>query len=231
MLFNTNEELIAHLRSLAQEDLKKFNTKITPTKTEILGVKIPVLRQLAKAMARDAYKNLSIIGDRCFEEILLYGLVIGYAEITLDERVSLIREYVQIADNWAHVDCAVATYKFIAKHKRELLPFVRELLASSKVFAVRTGVVCLLDYYIEEEYLPEIFTVADSLNCKEYYISMAVAWMVSCCYVKYPTATDEYLRRSKMDSQTYNRTIQKICDSYRVDKPVKEYLKKTKRKL
>jgi hypothetical protein len=58
---------------------------------------------------------------------------------------------------------------------------------------------------------------------------MAIAWLLSICYIKYPKETSKYLDNTKIDDFTYNKTISKICDSYRIDKETKEKLKKKRR--
>lgn len=84
--------------------------------------------------------------------------------------------------------------------------------------------------YIEPDYLKFIFTEADKIsNREEYYVKMGLAWLVSECFIKYPSATMEYLLRSKMPTWTFNKTISKICDSYRVDAQTKILLRKMRK--
>lgn len=59
---------------------------------------------------------------------------------------------------------------------------------------------------------------------------MAIAWLLSICYIKYPEITLKYLKSGDLDNFTYNKTISKICESLRVSKETKEKLKKLKRK-
>ena len=58
---------------------------------------------------------------------------------------------------------------------------------------------------------------------------MANAWLLSICYIKYPKETLNYLKRANLDVFTYNKTISKICDSFRVKKEDKDYLKTLRR--
>lgn len=59
---------------------------------------------------------------------------------------------------------------------------------------------------------------------------MAVAWTISIAFVKYKEKTLKFLQNSKLDNFTYNKALQKIVESYRVDKVTKEEIKKMKRK-
>lgn len=58
---------------------------------------------------------------------------------------------------------------------------------------------------------------------------MGIAWTVAEAFIKYPEITLQYLRDNNLDDFTFNKTIQKICESFRVEKEMKEYLKTLKR--
>ena len=59
---------------------------------------------------------------------------------------------------------------------------------------------------------------------------MAVAWAISIAFVKYREKTLKFLQNTKLDNFTYNKALQNIAESYRVDKVTKEEIKKMKRK-
>lgn len=59
---------------------------------------------------------------------------------------------------------------------------------------------------------------------------MAIAWLISICYIKFPKETEEYLNNNKLSDFAYNKSIQKIIESTRVDEQVKNKLRKMKRK-
>lgn len=48
---------------------------------------------------------------------------------------------------------------------------------------------------------------------------------LSICYIKLPEKTYKYLKTSQLDNWTFNKSIQKICESLRVDKDTKNMLK------
>ncbi len=58
---------------------------------------------------------------------------------------------------------------------------------------------------------------------------MAVAWAVSTCFVKFPDKTMLYLKSNKLDDETYNKSLQKIRESLKVDKDMKAVIKTMKR--
>ena len=58
---------------------------------------------------------------------------------------------------------------------------------------------------------------------------MAVAWAIQIAFVKYPVQTMNLLKNNKLDDWTYNKALQKIIESYRVDEKIKKEIKKMKR--
>jgi len=57
---------------------------------------------------------------------------------------------------------------------------------------------------------------------------MAVAWTISVAFVKFPTITIKYLKQNKLDIWIYNKALQKITESSRVDSKTKNSIKNLK---
>ena len=58
---------------------------------------------------------------------------------------------------------------------------------------------------------------------------MAVAWTISVAFVKFPNITMKYLKKNNLDDWTYNKGLQKICESLRVTKETKKAIKAMRR--
>ena len=58
---------------------------------------------------------------------------------------------------------------------------------------------------------------------------MAVAWTLQVAFVKFPNKTMQLLKNNKIDDWTYNKALQKIIESYRVDENTKNEIRKMKR--
>ena len=86
-----------------------------------------------------------------------------------------------------------------------------------------------LNYYLTDEYIDEILQKVDKIISKEYYVQMAIAWLISFAYIKQKEKTGKYLLKNNLDKFTQNKSIQKICESYRVNNEDKEKLRKLKR--
>lgn len=223
----TYDEVIKFLNDNSEEKLKNFSKKLTPTNDYIYGVRIPVLRTLAKRIANENPTEFLSFKKSSLEEKQLHGYVLGYMKIDYADFLQRLQEFSLLIDNWSVCDTAVATFKIIKKHKKEFFNELPKYLSGGE-FQIRLALIILLDYYIEEDYAEYIFNVCDEVKHDGYYVKMAVAWLISVCYVKMPKATEEYLKRANLDKFTFNKAIQKIIESFRVSDADKEKLKKMK---
>ena len=83
---------------------------------------------------------------------------------------------------------------------------------------------------MKENYIKEIYKIIDNIKNEEYYVEMAIAWLVAEMYIKFPKETMKYLKNCKLNNFTYNKALQKARESYRVSDEEKEILNKMKRK-
>lgn len=150
-------------------------------------------------------------------------------EISVREQFDLICQFVPYIDNWSLCDSFCAGLKFAAEYPDETWEFLQKFLGAEEEYAVRFGVVMLINYFIAEDYADRLFAVFDSIGHEGYYVKMAVAWAVSACYVRFPKKTQGYLERNGLDDFTYNKALQKIIESRCVSNEVRERMKKLKR--
>ncbi len=232
------EEIIKkELMEMADVKYKEFHKNLCPTmKKEMIGVRIPTLRKYAKKLIvqNEQEKILNEIGNEYYEEIMLQGMIIGLSnEKDIKKIQEQIKKFIPKIDNWAVCDTFCAGLKITKKNKEEMWNFLQPYLKSDKEFYVRFGVVMLLDYYIEEEFLLQIFDIFNQIfetsRKEQYYVQMAVAWAIAEAFTKFYDQTKKYLKTSKIDVFTYNKSIQKAIESYRITKQQKEELKKLKK--
>lgn len=222
--------LRAELNRLTDPSYLKTNKTTIPTDWPMLGVRIPDIRKLVNKIPKEDIKEYLGIKPENHEEILARGFLI--ARLSYDEMLEVFDSQIAYLDNWCTVDtfCA-ALRKCVKKHEAVFLERkVEPLLKSQKEFETRTGVVCLLDFYVNAEYLSQIFEQIESLKSRdEYYVKMAVAWLLAECYIKFPAETEAFMKKTKLNAWTFNKAISKICDSYRVGTEDKDKLRKMRR--
>ena len=104
-------------------------------------------------------------------------------------------------------------------------------LESEKEFELRFAIVIILDYYINEEYIDKDLKVLNSIHSDKYYVQMAIAWAISICLIKFYDKTVSYLQDENcfLDKFTYNKSIQKAIESYRITNEQKVFLRSLKK--
>ena len=224
------DEIKEKLFELSDSKYKEFHSSLCPKTNNIIGVRVPVLRDYAKQLIKkyDIQNLLKQIDNQFYEEIMLQGMIIGLSKQDFNKIKGYIEDFVPKIDNWAICDVFCAGLKITKKNKKEMWTFIQKYLKSDKEFEIRFGVVMILDYYIDEEYLDQDFDIFDSIKNKQYYVQMAIAWAVSICLIKYYDRTVEYLENCKLDKFAYNKSLQKGIESYRITDDKKEILKSKK---
>ena len=210
------------------QDLKylEFHKKILNNDNIcIIGVRVPTLRKIAKEMVINNNLEYLYKNKKYYEEIMIHGLILGYLKQPFNELLEKLDEFIPLVDNWAICDTVCSNLKIFKKNLDEGFIYINKLLKSNDEFTVRFGLVLLLDYYINDEYIDEILDICVNICNDKYYILMANAWLLSICYIKYKDKTLNLLNNYLLDYTLKKKTIYKICDSNRVLKKDKIFLK------
>ena len=230
-MYNLFMDIIKRLEKEADKNYQKFSSSLLPNVNNVLGVRLPVLRRLAKEIVKeDKFKDfLSEKKHKYMEEYMLKGMLIGFLKEPVGEIINYIRLFVSQIDNWAVCDSFCNSLKFTKNNLEKVWDFLQPYSESSSEYEIRFAYVMLLNYYLIDEYIDKVLCLVDKFKDDRYYAKMSVAWLVSMCYIKYPLKTEQYLKKSKLDNWTYNKSIQKICESFKVEKNIKMKIKKLKR--
>ena len=104
-------EIRRRLEELAEPGYREFNRKLLPGVEDMLGVRTPALRRLAREIAKgdwrgyvDQVRTAWQQGEACHEERLLWGMVVGAGAGAWEEAAAYIRDFVPVIDNWAVCD-------------------------------------------------------------------------------------------------------------------------------
>lgn len=199
-------DIKAELVRLAEPEYAVFSRRLLPGTENVLGVRLPLLRRLARRIAKgDWAAYLDTAGDGSFEEVMLQGMVIGAI-------------------------CAPPQEVLARTHPEPVWEFLQPYFEDPRPFAVRFAVVMLLFYYIDAQHLPRVLALLEEVHSDEYYVKMAVAWAASMCYAAFPDETLPWLQAARLDEFTYRRTIRKICESHQVNAEQKSHLRALERR-
>ncbi len=227
------QALDQRLQDLADDTYRQFHGKLIPGVTSVFyGVRVPQLRKIAKEICKQDWREfvkLAVNSD-IYEMNMLCGMTIALSKCDFQEKLSYIKIFVPDINNWAVCDIVCGDLKDVKKHREVMFDFIQPYLKSEQEYEVRFGVVILMQYFLDEEYIDRVLTIYDSIQHGGYYVKMAVAWGISMCFVKCRDKTCSYLEICHLDDFTYNKSIQKMIESYRVSKEDKTMLRHMKRK-
>lgn len=219
------------LEELAEEKYRIFTSSLNPGKNNILGVRLPLLRKMAAKISKGDWKAyLAEASENSMEEVMLQGMVIGNCKGDIEEVLKMVEDYIPKIDCWSVCDSFCSGLKITKSNKERVWEFIQPYLSSNREYEIRFGVVMLL-YYISPEYATLAFAHFERIHHEGYYVKMAVAWLLSIYFIQIPELTMEYLKNNRLDIFTYNKALQKITESLKVDSDTKALIRSMKRKV
>ncbi|MCI8444256.1 MAG: DNA alkylation repair protein [Clostridia bacterium] len=225
------QKIKQELIKLQDQKYKEFHSRLCSSMAPILGIRVPILRNYAKELLKqNTFPELmQNIDDEYYEEIMLQGMLIGLAKEDFKTILESIKNFLPKIDNWAICDVFCAGLKMTKKNQEAMWEFLKQCVKSEQEFEIRFGVVMLLDYFIEEKYLKDIFQILEEIKSQKYYVQMAVAWAISICLIKYYDETLVYLEKANLDTFTYHKALQKGIESDRITLEQKQVLRNRKK--
>lgn len=212
---------------LKNQDLKykDFSAKLTPTidKDLFIGVRVPVLRRIAKQYAynKDITKFLDELPHKYVEENTLHGLLLSEIK-DYDEVIERLDAFLPYVDNWA--TCDIISPPVFKKNKVVLKKDIIKWMASKDAFTIRFGIEMAMSHYLDEDFDQQLATKISKIRSDEYYVNMMKAWYFATALSKQWDAIIPFVEKKKLDAWSHNKTIQKARESYRITKPQKAYL-------
>jgi 3-methyladenine DNA glycosylase AlkD len=216
--------------------------------TVILGVHIPRLKKLAKELSVkddvilliESFQREFKEGKLCFEEKLVWGLLINGIKASEQLKLAFLRAFVPAMDNWAVCDTICCNIKWI-KDKNALWDYLQPFFDSVKEFEVRFAIVMSMIYFLDCEMFPEVARRLDSLELSRihseymspkearsatqvmgvakgecpYYVRMAVAWLLATALAKIPDQTREYVNHCRLPEDVIRLYKRKARESFR----------------
>lgn len=209
------QKFVDYLFSFEDLEYKNFNSKLV-LKNNLIGIRVPILKKIAKELAKGNYKEfISIMNHNYHEEVLIHGLILGY----IKDPMNYFDDYIIYMNDWQSCDITIYNMKYF-KYNQDI-NYIKKYLYH------RVGYVILLTYYIKDEYIDELYNIVDNYNSDNYYVKMAVAWLLSYLIIYDKNRAVQYLKKSKLDDFTYNKGIQKAIESKKIKD--KKWLKDLKR--
>ena len=221
----------AELSALCNRDYAAFTARLIPNidPDRILGVRMPLLRNYAKAFRSDPDCDafLSALPHRYQEENLLHALLLSALPDGFDTVLPRIEAFLPFIDNWAVTDSF--TPCCFADAPEKTYAFCLRCLDSDHPYTVRFGIVTMLYRFLQEGFDPAVLPRLAKLPAGEYYVDMAVAWYLSQALAFQYDAVLPMLTQNRFPRFVHNKAIQKAVESCRIPAEHKAQLRTLRR--
>ena len=199
----------------------EWEQRIVNTKLNCIAVPSQTVKKITNEIGKGNFLEFIYLWpwENFTNTTIIGGLICKINDFNL--QTQLLEKYSTMADNWATID----TIKIKPKNnKQEYFDFAKKLCNSSHTFSRRLGVILMLKI-LDENNVRDILSFLPIFeNETEYYVNMAVAWLISECFVKFREQTMPFFEKNNLCKFTINKAISKCRDSYRVTKEDKDML-------
>ena len=223
------ESVREELFRLQDTKYRDFQQGLIPTveQKEFIGIRTPALRKLAKDLykAGELEEFLDDLPHRYFDENQLHAFAISEIK-DFDKCMAELIKFLPYVDNWA--TCDQMSPKVFKKHKKELLTYIKEWIASDHTYTVRFGIGMLMQHFLDEDYDHSYPEMVAGIRSDEYYINMMIAWYFATALAKQYDDILPFIEEKRLDPWTHNKAIQKSVESYRITDEQKTFLRSQK---
>lgn len=216
-------ELIDYLKSIAKEDRIEWTKRVFNTKSEVLAIPSPDLKNIAKEIAKGDFLSFLNLKLYDYKELFIINAYLIVRVIDLDLRKELLLDYLSRSDSWADTD----TIKPIdlKKNGNWWWDLGFQLRNSEDIFTRRFGVVLLLLFASDLSRGDCIIDILSSFQKEgEYYVNMALAWVTCEMMIKQRDRALKLFERDVLSSFVTNKSISKCRDSFRITAEDKQLL-------
>ena len=222
----SEKDVFERLLRLRDEGYAEFAASLIPNVDNVLGVRLPKLRQFAKELQREGFEGFSAMPATFMEMNMIDGMLIGLLKESPEVIIAKIEKFLPRIDNWSVCDSFCCGLKFCKQNREKVWEFIMPLLKSEREYYVRFALVMMLNYFVEDDYVDRVLELAVKVRHEGYYAKMALAWLLSVCYVKFPEKVEEILAQKTLAEDVQTKTVRKICESLRVSAEAKKSVKK-----
>ena len=106
------QKVLEELASQADPQYKAFHEGLIPGGQMTYGVRVPVMRAIAKKITKgDPLGFLAASLPASYEECMVRGMVIAGMKLPMEGRLPLVEGFLPLIDNWAVCDCFCSSFK------------------------------------------------------------------------------------------------------------------------
>ncbi len=206
--------LLAKLNLYQDDHYKIFQSSLIPD-VSMLGIRIPIIEKLCKQYTNQQKMEFlnQYTKESIYELQLVYCIFLRDVPLTYQDKIGYLDKILEDTNNWALCDALVSRCKWIRDDLSSFQSQLEYYFLKEKFFYQRFVYVTLLQYYLQKENLPYIYSFCEKPFIRSYYVQMSIAWLLSITFIRFPKDTNDYLEKCTLDDFTKRKTIQKIKES------------------
>ena len=211
----------ALLRENQDSEYRKMQIRLIPDvdPAQILGVRTPVLREMAKHLP-DGF--LDALPHFYFEENQLHAFAIERIR-DFGECLARVNAFLPFVDNWA--TCDQMTPKAFAREPERLLESIPVWLSSAHPYTARFAMRMLMNFFLKDRFEEKYLEWVAEANREHYYVKMMVAWYFATALAFQFEFTLPWIQEMRLEPWTRRKAIQKALESYRISDAQKSILR------
>lgn len=121
------KEFISELKGMQDEKYREFHNKIIGAEVEVIGLRSPVVKDIAKKIAKGDWQGfLAQKKGKYYEETTLRGQVIGFAKADKEIIKEYIEKFTDEINNWGVCDSFIGNLKVIKKRKNIFIQWLKK---------------------------------------------------------------------------------------------------------
>lgn len=218
------------LFELKDESIQSFSASLTPNieSSRIIGVRVPLLRALAKGVDEETAKVFLEEKDHHYmEEKMIHRYLIENIK-DYNTMILYLEKFLPMIDCW--IVCDGFKSKAIKKHLDEFIVLVKKWLKSRHVYTRRFALGMLMAYYLDDAFKEEYLELAARVPTDgEYYLIMMKGWYFATALAKQWDSSIKIIENRVLDVESHNKAIRKSIESFRISDEHKDYLRTLKR--
>ncbi|MCH5203031.1 MAG: DNA alkylation repair protein [Oscillospiraceae bacterium] len=199
---------LSAIENIKTKDVDKYNKKLIKEKADVSDLKDYILKE---QLVYRTYFQVSM------------GKLKDYKE-----QFAFVEENAELLQDWWHVDQLI---QFIKKPVDFDFAFnkAKEYINSPLTFLRRWGYVLFLAGLQKDSmHTNDILSLIK--DDEEYYVQMAQAWLIADLAVFNIKDVKAFMEKTNIKYNIAGKAIQKMCDSFRITKEDKEYMKSLRKR-
>lgn len=225
---NDAAQLNVYLESFKNEDRIDWARRIINTSRPILAISSKKLGEITKEISKGNFISLLELSPRgYYETVIIKGGLIGKIK-DLKTKLFYLDLYAEEAENWA--ECDMLKLQITKKDFDIWFDKALSYAKNEKTFVRRTAYIICFSFLDDKDYCKRTLELLNQSGCeKEYYVNMAMAWLLAECFIKQRELALEFFKNNNLNAAATNFAVSKCRQSYRVTQEDKDMLLSYKR--